>query len=49
MKKKFKEKSFAAGCDRDRIRMIERLMPLERLYEVGIESLKDVKEELGLS
>ncbi len=49
VKKKFKEKSFAAGCDRDRIRMIVRLMPLERLYEVGIESLKDVKEELGLS
>jgi len=49
VKKKFKEKSFAAGCDRNRIRMIESLMPLERLYEVGIESLKDVKEELGLS
>ncbi len=49
VKKKFKEKSFAAGCDRNRIRMIEKLMPLERLYEVGIESLKDVREELGLS
>ena len=49
VKKKFKEKSFAAGCDRDRIKMIEKLMPLARLYEVGIESLNDVKEELGLS
>lgn len=49
VKKKFKEKSFAAGCDRNRIRLIESLMPLEKLYEVGIESLKEIKEELGLS
>jgi len=49
VKKKFKEKTFAAGCDRNRIRMIEKLMSLERLYEIGIESLNDVKEELGLS
>jgi len=49
VRKKFKEKSFAAGCDRNRIRMIEKLMSLERLYEIGIESLKQVKEKLGLS
>ncbi|MBE8539706.1 HD domain-containing protein [Geoglobus acetivorans] len=49
VKKKFKEKSFAAGCDRNRIRLIEGLMPLEKLYEVGIESLKEIKDELGLS
>ncbi len=49
VRKKFKEKSFAAGCDRNRIRMIEELMPLERLYEIGIESLKEVREDLGLN
>ncbi len=49
VKKKFKEKSFAAGCDRNRIRMIEGIMPLERLYEIGIESLKGVRKELGLN
>jgi len=48
VKKKFKEKSFAPGSDRNRIRMIEKIMPLEKFYEVAIESLKEVKEELGL-
>lgn len=48
VKKKFKEKSFAAGCDRDRIRLIEKLMPLERLYEIGIRNLQEIKDELGL-
>ncbi len=49
VKKKFKEKSFAAGCDRNRIKLIESLMPLEKLYEVGISCLYDVRDELGLS
>ncbi len=48
VKKKFKEKSFAAGCDRNRIKMIEKIMPLERFCEIAIESLKEVKDELGL-
>jgi len=48
VKKKFKERSFAAGCDRERIKMIEKLMPLEKLYEVAIRGLMEVKEELGL-
>ncbi len=49
VKKKFKEKSFAAGCDRNRIKLIESLIPLEKLYEVGISSLYDVRDELGLN
>jgi len=50
VKKKFKEKSFAAGCDRNRIRMIEKLdMPLEKLYEVAIRGLVKFRKELGLS
>jgi hypothetical protein len=49
VKKKFKDKSFAAGCDRNRIREIEKLnIELTKLYELGIRGLLDVKEELGL-
>ncbi len=50
VKKKFKEKSFAAGCDRDRIKMIEKLgIPLEKFYEVAIRGLASVKDDLGLA
>jgi hypothetical protein len=49
VKKKFKDKSFAAGCDRNRIREIEKLnIELTKLYELGIRGLLDVREELGL-
>ncbi len=49
VKKKFKEKSFAAGCDRNRIRMAEKLgMSLEEFYEIAIRGLVKVKEDLGL-
>ena len=48
VKKKFKEKSFADGCDRNRIRMIEKLMPLEKFYEISIRALQSVKNDLGL-
>jgi len=48
VKKKFKEKSFAAGCDRNRIRLIEKLMPLEKFYEISIKALQSVKNDLGL-
>ncbi len=49
VKKKFKEKSFAAGCDRNRIREIEKLgIELPRFYEIAIRGLINVKDELGL-
>jgi len=49
VKKKFKDKSFAAGCDRNRIREIEKLnVELPKLYELGIRGLLDVRGELGL-
>ncbi len=49
VKKKFKEKCFAAGCDRDRIRMIEKLgFELPVFYEIAIRGLVRVKDELGL-
>ncbi|MDW7990534.1 MAG: phosphohydrolase, partial [Archaeoglobaceae archaeon] len=49
IKKKFKEKSFAAGCDRDRIKIVEKIMPLERFYEVALKGILSVKDELGLN
>lgn len=47
VKKKFKEKSFAAGCDRERIRLIEKIMPLENFYEIALRGVINVKEDLG--
>jgi len=49
VKKKFKEKCFAAGCDRNRIREIEKLgIELPKFYEIAIRGLLGVKDELGL-
>ena len=50
LKKKFKDKKFAEGCNRDIIREIENCgLELGELLEIGIESVKGVKEEVGLS
>lgn len=49
VKKKFKDKSFAAGCDRDRIKEIENVgLELSDLYKLAIDGLIEVKDELGL-
>ncbi|NYT06066.1 MAG: HDIG domain-containing protein [Methanomicrobiales archaeon] len=48
VKKKFKEKSFAAGCDRSRIAAIEPLMDAATLYELAIAGIAGIKEELDL-
>lgn len=49
LKKKFKSKAFAANCDRDLIREIENVgLDLGEFFEIGIESVKDIKEEVGL-
>ncbi len=49
VRKKFKEKSFAAGCERDRIRAVESLMDLETLYGLAIEGLSEDRERVGLA
>jgi len=49
VKKKFKEKSFAAGCDRERIRLIESLMDMETFYRLAIEGLTEVRGDIGLA
>ncbi len=49
VKKKFKEKSFASGCNRERIKMIEKLgISLEEFYQIAIDSMLEVRNELGL-
>jgi hypothetical protein len=48
VKKKMKDKGFAAGCERDRIRLIEPLIPLPEFYALAIEGIKDIRDELGL-
>jgi len=47
--KKSKEKSFAAGCDRSRIALIEPLLTVPEFYTVAIAGLLEIREELGLT
>lgn len=49
VKKKFKEKTFAAGCNRDQIKLIEPLLGLEEFYGISIQGLLSVKDELMLT
>lgn len=47
--KKYKDKRFAAGCDREIIKEIENLgLSLEEFFEVGIEGVKKIKNLIGL-
>jgi putative nucleotidyltransferase with HDIG domain len=49
LKKKFKDKSFASGANRENIRKIEGIgIELNRFFEISIESMKEIAEELGL-
>ncbi|KLO24302.1 phosphohydrolase [Marinitoga sp. 1197] len=49
LKKKFKDKSFAAGANRENIRKIEEIgIELNRFFEISIESMKQIADELGL-
>ena len=47
--KKSKEKSFAAGCDRNRIALIGPVMDLPAFYNSAIQGLMAIREELGLT
>ena len=48
LKKKFKDKKFAEGCHRDIILEIESVMPLNEFLLIAIESIKKIKDEVGL-
>ena len=49
LKKKFKDKSFAAGCSRDIILESEKLgISLDEFFAIAIEGMKKIKDEIGL-
>jgi putative nucleotidyltransferase with HDIG domain len=49
IKKKMKDRSFAAGCKRERIMMVEKYIEIPEFYGIAVEGLKRVKDEIGLS
>lgn len=49
LKKKFKDKTFAAAINRDIIKEIEKTgISLDEFFEIAINSIKEIKEEVGL-
>ena len=49
LKKKFKDKTFAAGCNREIIREAEQLgITLDEFFKTGIEALKKIKDQINL-
>lgn len=47
--KKYKDKTFAAGCDREIIQEIEKTgLSLEEFFQIAIEEIKKIKDEVGL-
>jgi putative nucleotidyltransferase with HDIG domain len=49
IKKKFKDKSFARGANRDQIRGIEELgVSLQEFYEIALKAMQDIAPSLGL-
>jgi uncharacterized protein len=50
LKKKFKDKAFAAGCNREIIKEIEKTgINLEEFFRISIDSVRDIKEIIGLN
>jgi putative nucleotidyltransferase with HDIG domain len=50
LKKKFKDKRFAANCKRELVNEIEKAgLKLDELFEVSINAIKTIKEEIGLN
>ena len=49
LKKKFKQKAFAANCDRELIREIEKAgLPLDEFLVLGLKALQDISDKLAL-
>ncbi|MFA5856185.1 MAG: HDIG domain-containing metalloprotein [Candidatus Pacearchaeota archaeon] len=50
LKKKYKDKTFAAGCNREIIKECENAgIMLDDFLEIGIDAIKNIKEKVGLS
>lgn len=49
LKKKFKDKKFAAGCNREIIKEIEKTgLSIDEFFEISIDAIKSIKEVIGL-
>lgn len=49
LKKKFKDKSFAANCNRESIGEIEKTgITLDEFFELSINAMKEIKSQIGL-
>ena len=48
LKKKYKDRAFAAGCDRDIIKEAEKFMGFDEFLQCGIEGIKKIKDKVGL-
>ncbi len=49
LKKKFKDKSFAAGCSREIIQEIEKAgLALEEFFDISIGAMQGIKDQIGL-
>jgi putative nucleotidyltransferase with HDIG domain len=49
LKKKFKDKAFAAGCNREIIKECENLgITFDEFLSIGIEAMKKIRNEIGL-
>lgn len=49
IKKKFKQKDFARGVSREKIRLIEELgLSLDEFFELSLKALQEIKDKLGL-
>jgi putative nucleotidyltransferase with HDIG domain len=47
--KKFKDKDFARGAERDRILLCEEIgIPREKFFEISLNALKEIASEIGL-
>jgi uncharacterized protein len=49
LKKKFKDKNFAANCNRNIIKEIEKTgLTLDEFFDISIKAIKNIKSDLGL-
>lgn len=49
LKKKFKDKTFAANCNREIIKEIEKTgLSLDEFFQIAIDAMKEIKDKIGL-
>jgi len=48
IRKKFKEKAFAAGCRREKVMGITRFMDMTEFFSLALRAMQEIRTELGL-